>query len=104
MPRASARSSTLANVFIIVTFLSDERREVYSCSLGPCYRRRGVEILEQLPERVSALESQIVLLRDEMRNEFSATRALISDVDRSMRVLHGDVIQRIATLGEGRHR
>jgi len=96
MPTTSARSSTLANVFIIVTFLSDERREVYSRSLGPCYRRRRVEILEQLPERVSAVESQIVLLRDEMRIEFSATRSLISDVDRYMRVLHEDVIQRIA--------
>ena len=65
---------------------------------------RRVEILEQLPERVSAVESQIVLLRDEMRIEFSATRSLISDVDRYMRVLHEDVIQRIATLGEGRNR
>ena len=36
---------------------------------------RRVEILEQLPERVTALEVQIVLLRDEMRAEFSATRA-----------------------------
>ena len=130
-----------------MTFLSDERREVYSRSLGHAivvasksrYRsstsarhkpsvgiqrreaeevtmspeslrvrverlERRVEILEQLPERVSALESQIVLLRGELRNEFSATRALISDVDRYMRMLHEDVIQRIATLGEGRNR
>jgi hypothetical protein len=36
---------------------------------------KRVEILEQLPKRVTALESQIVLLRDEMRSEFSATRA-----------------------------
>jgi F0F1-type ATP synthase membrane subunit b/b' len=36
---------------------------------------RRVELLEQLPERVTALESQIVQLRDEMRAEFSATRA-----------------------------
>jgi hypothetical protein len=36
--------------------------------------KRRVEILEQLPERVTALESQIVLLRDEMRSEFSALR------------------------------
>jgi hypothetical protein len=36
---------------------------------------RRVEILERLPERVTALETQIVLLRDEMRAEFSATRA-----------------------------
>jgi hypothetical protein len=65
---------------------------------------RRVEILEQFPDRVRAMEAQIVLLRDEMRNEFSATRALISDVDRYMRVLHEDVIQRIATLGEGQNR
>ena len=65
---------------------------------------RRAELLEQLPARVTALELQIVQLRDEMRNEFSATRALISDVDRYMRVLHEDVIQRIATLGEGRNR
>ena len=65
---------------------------------------RRVENLEPLPDRVSAVESQIMQLRDEMRNEFSATRALISDVDRYMRVLHEDVIQRITTLGEGRSR
>ena len=35
---------------------------------------RRVEILEQLPERVAGVESQIVLLRDEMRSEFSAIR------------------------------
>jgi len=67
-----------------------------------------VEILEQLPNRVSAVESQIVHLRDEMQSEFSATRALIREVDedtrRYMRVLHEDVIQRIATLAEGRKR
>ena len=36
---------------------------------------RGIEILEQLPDRVTALEVQIVELRGEMRAEFSATRA-----------------------------
>jgi hypothetical protein len=36
---------------------------------------RRVDLLEQLPERVTALETQIVQLRDEMRAEFSATRA-----------------------------
>ena len=35
---------------------------------------RRVEILERLPDRVTAVESQIVLLRDEMRSEFSAMR------------------------------
>jgi hypothetical protein len=33
-----------------------------------------VEVLERLPDRVTALETQIVLLRDEMRSGFSATR------------------------------
>lgn len=36
---------------------------------------RRVQILEQLPDRVTAVEQQIVQLRDEMRAEFSATRA-----------------------------
>jgi len=36
---------------------------------------RRVEILERLPDSVTAVESQIVLLRDEMRSEFSAVRA-----------------------------
>jgi hypothetical protein len=100
-----------------------------------------VEILERLPDRVSGLESQIVLLRDEMRSEFSATRArdeetrrvltermdstaagltermdsrfevlsqrmvsLFDENERHMRLLHEDMVQRIATLGEGRNR
>ena len=33
------------------------------------------EILKQLPDRLTAVEQQIVQLRDEMRAEFSATRA-----------------------------
>ncbi len=36
---------------------------------------RRVEILEQLPDRVTAVESQIMQLRDEMRSGFSAVRA-----------------------------
>ena len=79
------------------------------------------EILEQLPERVTALESQILQLRDEMRNEFSATRAearagdeetrrvltermesLFDAHERHMRLLHEDLVERIARSGEGR--
>jgi len=71
---------------------------------------RRVEILEQLPERVSALESQIVLLRDEMRSEFSATRGVLTERmeslfdanERHMRLLHEDLVQRIATIRESR--
>ena len=36
---------------------------------------RKVEVLETLPERVTAVELRLVQLRDEMRVEFSATRA-----------------------------
>ena len=43
---------------------------------------RRVDILEQLPDRVSALEVQIVRLRDEMRSEFSETRSRDGDTRR----------------------
>ena len=81
---------------------------------------RRVELLEQLPARVTALEVQIVQLRDELRAEFSATRAEaragdervvqtlrkeIRDGDeetrRFMRVLYEDLVRRIELLGEG---
>jgi hypothetical protein len=97
-----------------------------------------VEALETLPARVAAVESQIVLLRDEMRREFAATREQIRAGDdsvrtelradiraeisslraelltviragdeetrRYMRVLHEEVMARLATLQEGRRR
>jgi predicted phage gp36 major capsid-like protein len=112
---------------------------------------RRVETLEQLPERVTSLAAQIVQLRDEMRSEFSATRAearqsdeavvrmlreemrqgndtvvrvlreeiragdeetrrvlttrmddLFGANERHMRLLHEDLVQRIATLKENR--
>ena len=69
---------------------------------------RRVTTLEQLPERMTALESQIVQLRTEMRDEFSAMRHEINSGDEEtrtlMRVLHEDVIQRIALLQEGKGR
>jgi len=40
---------------------------------------RNVELFEALPARVSALESQIVQLRSEMRDEFSAVRGEMRD-------------------------
>jgi hypothetical protein len=87
-----------------------------------------VEKLETLPARVAAVESQILQLRDEMRSEFSAVRrefdalridlraelqstaaslrAEIREGDeetrRLMRMLHEDVIARIAALGGAR--
>ena len=72
--------------------------------------------LERLPDRMSALESQIVQLRTEMRDEFSAvneqiragdaeTRRVlgerIDETNRHMRVLHEDVIGRLAVIQEG---
>jgi uncharacterized coiled-coil protein SlyX len=72
--------------------------------------------LEQLPERVDGLASQIVQLRTEMHDEFSAVRTEMRDefsavreelrlggeeTRRYMRVLHEDVISRLATIQEG---
>lgn len=45
----------------------------------------NVESLEQLPDRVSAVESQIVQLRVEMRDGFSALRSEIGAVDSGLR-------------------
>lgn len=72
-----------------------------------------VELLEQLPARVGALESQVLQLRDEMRAEFSVTRSELrselrqeirdgdEETRRLMRVLHEEVLARIETLGRG---
>ena len=94
-----------------------------------------VTVLEQqmqemrdLPARVTNLESQILQLRKEMREEFSATQSVfrselvhavttirgeqaaavttlkeaIAGTNTHMRALHEDVISRIATIGERR--
>lgn len=65
-----------------------------------------VAALEELPARVTAVESQIVLLRGEMHAEFSAVRQEMRELNKAtntqMRVLHEDVIDRIAKLGESR--
>ncbi|MEQ1759437.1 MAG: hypothetical protein ABL986_14040 [Vicinamibacterales bacterium] len=91
---------------------------------------QSVELLERLPDRVADVESQLVQLRHEMRDGFSDIRsdmstmggglraemqalradmlAIGSRIDagdeetrRYMRVLHEDVISRIAAIGEG---
>jgi hypothetical protein len=80
---------------------------------------RRVKILEnkldvwnQLPERIGAVESrlgvietELIALRAEVRTEFSAVRNDIRTGDeetrRHMRVLHEDVISRIALLQNG---
>ena len=69
-----------------------------------------VEQLESLPARMAAVELQILQLREEMRAEFSAVRQELraeirqgdEETRRYMRVLHEEVIARIATLGDGR--
>jgi hypothetical protein len=99
---------------------------------------KRVSVLEQIPARLDSLESQILLLRTEMREEFLAVRTEIHAGDaalgeeirtgdaalheeiracdaalrgeirsgdeetrRLMRVLHEEVLERIARIGEG---
>jgi predicted phage gp36 major capsid-like protein len=54
---------------------------------------RGVEPLEQLPERITALESQFVQLRDEMRAEFSTVRSEVRAGDEGTQRTLGDEIR-----------
>lgn len=80
---------------------------------------RKVEALETLPDRLTGVELQLVQLRDEMRVEFSAIRggagtnvtlsslreeirAGDEETRRFMRVLHEEVITRLALIEEGR--
>jgi hypothetical protein len=68
--------------------------------------------LEALPARIDELTSRVSHLRSEMRGEFSAVRAEMAtglgglevktnDLAIQMRVLHEDVIARLALLQEG---
>ena len=68
--------------------------------------------LQELPKRVDDLAMQVSQLRTEMRGEFSAIRgematesfafrAEIGDLARQMRVLHEDLVGRIALIQEG---
>ena len=54
-----------------------------------------VNTLRQLPDQVSALAADLAALREEVRTGDEETR-------RQMRVLHEELISRIALLGEGR--
>ena len=88
--------------------------------------------MQLLPARIDAVESQILQLRGEMRDEFSAIRERLGNHDRQfeaierrflavnerfdtidrrfdetnrhMRVLHEEVLARISVLQEGRRR
>ena len=78
---------------------------------------RQMKEMRDLPERVTNLESQVLQLRHEMRDEFSDTRSefrgelaaavttlsqAIADTNTHMRLLHEDTLSRFATIGEGR--
>ena len=69
---------------------------------------KRVTRLQELPARIDDLTSQVSQLRVEMRAEFSAVRSDIGGLQIKtdglavqMRVLHEDVIARIALLQEG---
>ena len=59
-----------------------------------------------LDTRVASLELQFLQFREETRSEFSALRTEVREGDQQtrteMRVLHEEVLERIALLGEGR--
>jgi len=88
---------------------------------------RKVDVLEVLPERLSAVELQIQQLRSEMGEQFSAIRQELraeikaegesiktelrkeirdgdEETRRYMRVLHEEVLSRITTIQERRPR
>lgn len=54
---------------------------------------------------MTALETQFLQLRNEMRAEFSATRKEMREGDeeakRHARILHEDLVSRISTIQEG---
>jgi hypothetical protein len=81
---------------------------------------KKMELLEGLPDRVTAMELQIVQLRGEVREHFSAVRQEFRDelrtvehslraeiqagdeeTRRYIRVLHEEVLSRIATIHDG---
>ena len=57
--------------------------------------------LEQLPGRMDRMEIQLVELRGDHAASRNALIARIDDTRREMRVLHEDVLGRIAVIGEG---
>ena len=57
-----------------------------------------------VPNRVTKLESQVLQLRKEMREEFSAIRTTLKAADDEtrifMRILYEDVLVRLEAIGE----
>ena len=87
----------------------DERVEILEQKVG---------VLELLPNRVTAVESQILQLRGEMRDGFSAIHERLAgheqqfqsiekrfdETNRHMRVLHEELLTRLSLLQESRPR
>lgn len=91
------------------------------------FSKKKVDSLEQLPARIETLGLQILQFREEVRVEFSATRAELharialtesallhemnqlderaasrdAETRRFMKMLYEDALARIATIGEG---
>ena len=63
-----------------------------------------VTALEQLPARMDAFELRLSQFQDEVRVEFSATRSglhqEIRELSAQMRMLHEDVLSRLALIQE----
>lgn len=60
--------------------------------------------LEKLPERITAVESQIVQLRTEMRDEFSAVRQDLEETRRSLRTEIAETRESLGAEIEGLRR
>ena len=58
-----------------------------------------------LPNRVEKVESQVLQLRKELRDEISAIRTEFTSADEEtrvfMRILYEDVLARLEAIGEG---
>ena len=66
---------------------------------------RQVQEMRELPERITRLESQLLQLRQESRDEVSSIREEFKSANEEtrhfMRILHEDVLARIEVMGEG---
>ena len=60
---------------------------------------RQMQEIRDLPDRVTGLESQVLQLRQEMRDEFSATRAEFrSELGQAVTTLRGETAATLTTL------
>jgi hypothetical protein len=93
---------------LAVPWRTADAKEMDDAAANACIESRKprgrVTRLEELPGRIDDLTVQVSQLRTEMRDEFSAVRTEMAEQGRTlgmqMRVLHEDVIGRLATLQE----